>query len=520
MVSVTAVADEYWSLLKRQDPYYAMVSGEQPLSIQPLDERTVGEQSAEADRLLDQLAQTVPESGEEDLAAVLEAQLTQQAARIDQMWHTHPTTPYQSSGILVYAEQVIAPQQGATRARLTEELAARIRSIAAIVREQRSRGIALPRPAVPGARATWLRIRTQVAATLDGEHVADACGEVLDEIAASGEVAGDKVGMAHLRGGEGTYRDLVRQKTTLYVEPEELHRLGLEQCAELSEAMADVRSRLGGPADESAARDWVQGQRHLYADSPDAVASVYRRHIERVDLGVVSQFRSFPQAGFDIRRADASAEAGMTFGYYQPPTPAEPMGLYRFNGSGLATRSQLAAAALILHELIPGHHFHIARQRENGSLHPLQQHSLDLGAFNEGWGEYASGLGWKLGVYQDDWDAYGRLSHERFTAQRLVVDTAVNLGLWDRDRAESFMYANTLEGYRQIGTEVLRYGTDLPAQALAYRCGYLAFRQARESAPGLDVRDVHEAMIGGGAVPLRRMQQRVLDSAERELSDY
>ena len=51
----------------------------------------------------------------------------------------------------------------------------------------------------------------------------------------------------------------------------------------------------------------------------------------------------------------------MTYGYYEPPTPDQPLGRYRYNASDLDNRSLLNAAALIYHELAPGHHFHIAR---------------------------------------------------------------------------------------------------------------------------------------------------------------
>ena len=36
------------------------------------------------------------------------------------------------------------------------------------------------------------------------------------------------------------------------------------------------------------------------------------------------------------------------------------------------------------------------------------------------------------------------------------------------------MRANTLEGDSLIASETLRYATDMPAQALAYRTGFLA----------------------------------------------
>ncbi|MFD4636657.1 DUF885 domain-containing protein [Lentzea sp. NPDC058436] len=512
MRSTTELADEFWNQLKHDEPYFAVVAGDRPASIPPVTERVLGDRASRAQRLLDELRQTGTAREDADLAAVLEAQLVQQVAEARDLWHLHLTAPYQSGILTLYAHQVIAPQPETLRRRLTAEFGERLRSIAALVREQRSRGITLPAPAVPAGRATWQSMRDGLPAVLGSEALTAAFDEVLTEIDESARVAGEAIGLAHRPGGEEVYRSLVHRQTTVRVDPEELHRLGLEQCAELTERMREIRSRLGGPPGEAEARDWVRGQAHLYVSTPDEVAALYRRHIARVEPEIGSLFKTLPGAPHDVRRADPAVEPGMTFGYYQPPTPDDPVGLYRFNGSALAERSQLTAAALILHELLPGHHFHIARQNENTSLHPLQRFSFDLTAFNEGWAEYASGLGWETGAYADDWDAYGRLSHERMTAQRLVVDTALNLGLWDAGRARAFMRANTLEGEEQITSEMLRYATDMPAQALAYRSGFLAFTEARANSAGADPREVHEAMIGGGAVPMPRMLQRVADA--------
>jgi uncharacterized protein (DUF885 family) len=272
--------------------------------------------------------------------------------------------------------------------------------------------------------------------------------------------------------------------------------------------MAGIRTRLGGPPNDAEARDWATAQPHLYAPSPEAVAERYRSVMRRLEPHLSSYFHTLPQAPYDVERLDPAAEAGMTFGYYQTPGPGQPVGRYLFNGSGLNERSQLNAVALILHELAPGHHFQICGLAEDTTLHPIQRLG-HLTAHKEGWAEYASGLGWEMGLYEDDWDAYGRVAHERFTAQRLVVDTAMNLGWWGLDRARAFMRANTLEGDSLIATETLRYSTDSPAQALAYRTGFLAFDQARRDAGDTDVRDVHAAMLGGGTVPLHAMKARV-----------
>ena len=204
----------------------------------------------------------------------------------------------------------------------------------------------------------------------------------------------------------------------------------------------------------------------------------------------------------------------MSYGYYEAPTASKPTGRYRYNGSSLDTRSQLSAAALIYHELVPGHHFHLARQYENTELPIIRRVAIDNSAFNEGWAEYASGLAGEMGLYDDVYDLYGRLMHERFIAQRLVTDTGLNAFGWTLERAGEFMRANTLESPTQIATETLRYSTDLPAQALAYRMGYLKFKELRERAQHrlgarFDIRDFHEATLREGALPLKVLERHI-----------
>ncbi|RII20477.1 hypothetical protein DSC45_04555 [Streptomyces sp. YIM 130001] len=516
MTAISDLADACWARLTRNEPVYAVLAGLPPESMARLDAGTVQERAAEADKLLADLDALPVPAAEADLAAVLRHVLTTEADQPRVMWHLHPAAPYRANFQFDQtARLVLAPLSGSERVRLTAEFAELVRSSAWLLREQRQRGITVPGPAVEGVRTSWAALGEELRALLADRAVDAAVAEVAGEIEKSAAVAGDAVGLAHLPGGEAAYRALVQQETTLGLEPEELHRLGLDQCAELSERMAEIRARLGGPADEEEALAWVKAQGHLYADDPAAVADVYRRHIARVEPRIGRLFHTRPRAPYDVQRLDPAAEAGMTFGYYAPPSSSRPVGRYHFNGSELQDRSLLTSAALILHELVPGHHFHLALQAENASLHPLQQHGAQITAFNEGWGEYASHLGWELGAYAEDWDAYGRLAHERFTAQRLVVDTALNLGFWDLDKARTFMRANTLESDRQIASETLRYATDLPAQALAYRSGFLAFRHAREAAGAADPRTVHEAMLTGGAVPMPRMRERVAQSVGR-----
>ena len=174
---------------------------------------------------------------------------------------------------------------------------------------------------------------------------------------------------------------------------------------------------------------------------------------------------------------------------------------------------------------MPGHHVHISRQQESDHLPELRRNTFSFSAFNEGWAEYASGLGAEAGLMDDPYDYYGFLSHQRFVAQRLVVDTGLNALGWTLDQAHAFMSANTLAKPEQVTSEILRYSTDLPAQALCCRMGVLKFRELRAKAEAtlgenFDLADFHEAILEQGGLPIPVLEQSLEEWAgERATAD-
>jgi len=189
------------------------------------------------------------------------------------------------------------------------------------------------------------------------------------------------------------------------------------------------------------------------------------------------------------------------------------VGHYYYNGSKLNERNLLFAPALIAHELIPGHHFQIARQEEDEALPLFRRENFDT-AFIEGWGEYAAALGKEMGIYDDPYDRYGRLMMDMLLSVRLVVDTGMNTLGWSRERAADFMRENTLLSEPEIGAETLRYAVDMPAQALAYKIGSLKMLELRQTAQQrlgsrFDVKQFHEWIIGSGSMPLPILEQHV-----------
>lgn len=390
------------------------------------------------------------------------------------------------------------------------------------LRRQREGGIMLPAPAVPGVREAMRRlrdasasaipasapdqVRDRVIALVEGELLPayDGLLGVLDDSYES--AAPSELGLGQYAGGDDYYRFLVRSHTASELTPEELHRLGVDQVAQLTEQMAKARSDMGVAGDERDFHAQLDKDPRVHATTPAEVEALFHKHLARLEPLLARWFSVLPEAPYAVERLAPESEAGMTYGYYELPTTTQPAGRYRWNGSALESKSLLTYATLIFHELAPGHHFHLARQAENTDLPDIRRHGGGLTAFNEGWAEYAAGLGWEMGLYDEPLDGYGRLVHERFTAQRLVVDTGLNFYGWSHEKAAAYMKANTTESDAQVASEILRYGTDLPGQALAYRAGFVELNRLRRTAEErlggrFDVRAFHEEVLGPGALP-------------------
>ncbi|MEZ4457599.1 MAG: DUF885 domain-containing protein [Gemmatimonadales bacterium] len=220
-----------------------------------------------------------------------------------------------------------------------------------------------------------------------------------------------------------------------------------------------------------------------------------------------------PKAPAEFRRLNPRLEAASTYGFYQPPSPASPVGIYFYNASNLKERNLASVGTIAFHELVPGHHFQIALALENDSLPPFRR-EFNANAFAEGWAEYASSLAGELGMYSDPYDAYGRLISEAFLTTRLVVDPGMNLLGWSRDSAMASAVAHTMMAESEIRSETLRYAVDLPGQALGYKVGAMEFHRLRRHAAEalgdrFDVRAFHALVLDAGSLPMAVVERMV-----------
>lgn len=331
--------------------------------------------------------------------------------------------------------------------------------------------------------------------------------------------APDAVGLSQYPDGAELYAELVKLHTTLDLTPEEVHAQGHAQMAHIEERMRAIRAELGVNGDDAAFRAHLSEDARWRANTVETVTAVFQRYIDRLTPHLKSYFSNTPRATYRVAPLAESLQGSMTFGYYDAPRGDRAEGVYLFNSANLTTQTLCHIGALTYHELMPGHHLHLATQQENEFLHPFRKYSF-VNAYNEGWAEYAASLAGEIGMYEQPEERYGRLLMEAFLTCRLVVDTGMNALGWSLEQARDYMRIHSGMPEAEILTESVRYSCDVPAQALAYKLGdskILALRERMRHAFGMrfDLKEFHAAILGSGALPIPVLEWHVEHEIER-----
>jgi uncharacterized protein (DUF885 family) len=461
-------------------------------------------------------------------------------------WLAFPITPYVGGQSLNFIHQILAAQRFtsaddlANYLALVDQYATLLREMLAKTKSQDERGIRLPRPEIPAVAALFKahRANSETIFGVGPSRLSGFTDSVTTDFQAKLQAgvrnrvnpafdglilflqgdyqqrAPEAVGYSQYPQGKDYYRHLVRLYTTLDLTPEQVHDVGLKRVAELSQKMQRIRDGLGFKGTQAEFHETLRTDPRFLAKTPAEVEARYLGYIRRMEPLIPRYFLQTPRAPYGVKRLNPAVEASMTFGYYQSPTPDNPIGQYNYNGSKLEDRSLVIAGPVIYHELIPGHHFHLASQNENTALPMVRREFLQAGAFNEGWGNYAAGLAAEAGLLDDPYDQYGKAIFDMFISVRLVVDTGMNYYGWSLERARDYMKQYSFQSETEINSESLRYSVDLPGQALAYKIGVEKFEELRERAKRalgdkFDIRAFHQAILGSGAMPMSILDKHI-----------
>jgi uncharacterized protein (DUF885 family) len=224
-------------------------------------------------------------------------------------------------------------------------------------------------------------------------------------------------------------------------------------------------------------------------------------------------FWRLPKSPLEVRAVEKWREATAAVAFYNRGSPdGSRPGIMYVNLSDLTQTLKPQVEGIACHEGAPGHHFQNSFAMETQGL-PKFRRFGGYGAYGEGWGLYSEGLCKELGLYQDPYSDFGRLSLDAWRAARLVTDTGLHAKHWSRAQAIAYFKDNSLLSDLDIAREVDRYIT-YPGQATSYKIGQIKIVELRRKAekalgPKFDVRDFHQAVLSEGGLPLDVLEQQV-----------
>jgi uncharacterized protein (DUF885 family) len=310
---------------------------------------------------------------------------------------------------------------------------------------------------------------------------------------------------ADLPDGRNYYRAKIREFTTLDMDPDAIHRLGVSEVQRLHEAMIAAMHETGFGGDFAAFLALLRSDPRFYARTPEELLMRAAWIAKRFDGKAVQFFGYLPRARFAIRPVPEDLAPFYTAG-------RGGVGVYLLNTYDLPSRPLYNLTALTLHESAPGHAFQIPIAMEHKDQPGFRQFTY-ISAYGEGWALYCEQLGLEMGMYDSAYDRFGMLGYQIWRAARLVVDTGMHAQGWSRAQAIEYLRQYTALPEHEIGTEVDRY-LAWPGQALSYYLGELAILEGRaraEKALGerFNLRAFHDAVLELGSVPLPVLQSRI-----------
>jgi prolyl oligopeptidase len=323
----------------------------------------------------------------------------------------------------------------------------------------------------------------------------------------------ESVGLSSLPNGSEWYEFLALRFTTTAMTPDEIHRTGLEEVKRIREEMQQIIDELGFEGSFQEFLAFLRTDPQFYYDDPDDLYEAYLATSKRIDPELVKLFGTLPRMPYGVKPIpDAIAPDTTTAYYSRPAADGSRAGIYWVNLYKPEVRPKYEIEVLSVHEAMPGHHLQLAIQQELGDMPDFRRYS-GFTAFVEGWGLYSESLGYDLGLYKEPYSRFGALTYDMWRAVRLVVDTGIHYKGWTRQQAIDFFKDNAAKTEHDIVNEIDRYIV-MPGQALAYKIGQLkilALRAHAEAVLGddFDVRAFHDALLGGGALPLDILQQRM-----------
>lgn len=324
-------------------------------------------------------------------------------------------------------------------------------------------------------------------------------------------------GVGKLANGKAFYEERLSANTTTEMTAEEIHAFGLAEVARLHGEMEKIKDAVGF---KGSLQDFFkhvrEGDQFFYPNTDEgrqAYIDAATGHLGFIKAKLSDYFGILPKADLVVKRVEPFREQKGAAQHYFPGTPdGSRDGVYYAHMTDMRDLPIPQLEVIAYHEGNPGHHMQISIAQEATGV-PKFRTQAGYTAYSEGWGLYSEYLAKEMGAYQDPYSDFGRLSSELWRAIRLVVDTGLHAKGWTEQQAFDYFAANSPNAPAAIKSEVQRYIV-VPGQATAYKIGMRKIQDLRARAQSelgdkFDMRGFHDAVLGGGALPLSVLERRV-----------
>lgn len=316
-----------------------------------------------------------------------------------------------------------------------------------------------------------------------------------------------------LPNGKAWYQNLSNMHTTTDMPVEEIHQIGLKEVARILSEMDSVRQKVGFKGDLKSFFHSLSTEPEYVFEEREQLIAAYMDLKTKINKVLPEYFDVKPKADYVVKPVESFREQSAAGASYEAPAvDGSRPGVFYINTFNLRAQPKWGLTTLSLHEASPGHHFQIAIKQELTGVPEFQRFS-GYTAFEEGWALYAEYLGIEMGLFEDPYQYFGKLSDEMLRAMRLVVDTGLHAKGWSREQAIQYMKDNSPLAESDIIAEVERYMA-IPGQALSYKVGQLKILELRanaEQALGdkFDLKAFHSQIITSGSLPMAVMEQKI-----------
>ncbi|MGO3299363.1 MAG: DUF885 domain-containing protein [Pseudoalteromonas sp.] len=329
--------------------------------------------------------------------------------------------------------------------------------------------------------------------------------------------ADNRDGAWKLPDGEAFYNNALKRTTTTDLTAKEIHTIGLTEVSRIHDEMREIKEEVGFKGDLNAFMQFMKTDKQFYYPNTKEGKQRYLSEatalIDNMKTRLDELFIVKPKAGLTVKAVEAFREKAAGKAFYQQPAPdGSRPGIYYANLYDMEAMPTYQMEALAYHEGIPGHHMQIAIAQELEDVPKFRKFD-GYTAYIEGWGLYSEFLPKEMGLYEDPYSDFGRLSMELWRACRLVVDTGIHEMKWTRQQGIDY-YVNNTPNATSDAVKMVERHIVMPSQATAYKIGMLKILELREAArvklgDKFDIREFHDIVLKNGAVPLNVLEQFV-----------